>query len=146
VLTGADDDMVDVDTGYTGTIQYVIAVQKASANPDSMIELDSANPLEGQQPRTHLKLANFTFVHRLSSGNSTAMLLRGGADATLVNGVVVADHVPAPRRHQHADGRTRPSVRPVRRCSRRSSCSVVPRRSPAAGVTAQQTTDVFAAG
>jgi hypothetical protein len=52
VLTGADDDTVDVDTGYQGTIQYVIAVQKTSGNPDSMIEQDSANALETQTPRT----------------------------------------------------------------------------------------------
>ena len=31
VITGADDDSIDVDTGYKGTIQYVIAVQKTSA-------------------------------------------------------------------------------------------------------------------
>jgi hypothetical protein len=91
VLTGADDDNIDADTGWQGTLQYVIAVQKTSGNPDSIIELDSANALEAQTPRTNLKLANFTFVHRnAASGNQAAMLLRGGADATLVNGVVVS--------------------------------------------------------
>jgi hypothetical protein len=91
VLTGADDDNIDADTGWQGTIQYVIAVQKTTGNPDSMIELDSANPLEAQEPRTNLQLANFTFVHRNSaSGNQAAMLFRGGADASLVNGVVVS--------------------------------------------------------
>jgi hypothetical protein len=91
VLTGADDDNIDADTGYQGTIQYVIAVQKTSGAPDSMIELDSANALENQTPRTHLKLANFTFVHRNpASGNRAAMLMRGGADASLVNGVVTS--------------------------------------------------------
>ena len=89
VLTGADDDNIDVDTGWQGTIQYVIAVQKTSGSPDSMIEQDSANALESQTPRTNLKLANFTFVHRNpASGNNAAMLFRGGSDASLVNGVV----------------------------------------------------------
>lgn len=89
VLTGADDDTIDADTGYQGTIQYVIAVQKTTGAADSMIELDSANALENQTPRTHLKLANFTFVHRNpASGNRAAMLFRGAADASLVNGVV----------------------------------------------------------
>lgn len=88
VLTGADDDAVDADTGYTGTIQHVIAVQKASGG-DSMIELDSGNAFENQTPRTYLKLANFTFVHRNpASGNGAAMRFRGQADATLVNGVM----------------------------------------------------------
>lgn len=89
VLTGADDDNIDADTGYQGTIQYVIGVQKTSGAADSMIELDSANALESQTPRTHLKLANFTFVHRNpASGNNAAMLFRGASDASLVNGVV----------------------------------------------------------
>jgi hypothetical protein len=89
VITGADDDSVDVDMGYRGLIQHVIAVQKTSGAADSMIELDSANALEDQQPRTFLKLANFTFVHRnAAAGNQAAMLFRGGADAALVNGVM----------------------------------------------------------
>jgi hypothetical protein len=89
VLTGADDDNIDVDTGWKGTLQYVIGVQKTSGAADSMIELDSANPLETDTPRTYLKLANFTFVHRnASSGNGAAILMRGGADASLVNGVM----------------------------------------------------------
>lgn len=91
VITGADDDSIDLDTGYQGTIQYVIAVQKNSGAADSIIELDSANALEDQTPRTHMKLANFTFVHRNpASGNNAAMLFRGKADATLINGVVVS--------------------------------------------------------
>jgi hypothetical protein len=91
VVTGADDDNVDLDTGYRGTIQYVIAVQKTSGAADSMIELDSANALENNTPRTFMKIANFTFVHRNpASGNQAAMLFRGGADATLVNGVVTS--------------------------------------------------------
>lgn len=91
VLTGADDDTIDADTGYQGTIQFVIGVQKTSGAADSMIELDSANALENQTPRTNLKLANFTFVHRNpASGNRAAMLFRGAADASLVNGVVTS--------------------------------------------------------
>jgi hypothetical protein len=91
VITGADDDSIDLDTGYQGTLQYVIAVQKTSGAADSLIELDSANTLEYQVPRTHMKLANFTFVHRNpGTGNLAAMLFRGKADATLVNGVVTS--------------------------------------------------------
>lgn len=91
VITGADDDSIDVDTGYQGTVQYVIAVQKTAGNPDSMIELDSANAVEDDTPRTHLKLANFTLVHtNAATANQAAMLLRGKADATFVNGVVVS--------------------------------------------------------
>jgi hypothetical protein len=91
VVTGADDDNIDTDTGFQGTIQYVIAVQKTSGAADSMIEQDSANALEDNTPRTHLKLANFTFVHRNpSASNNAAMLFRGKSDATLLNGVITS--------------------------------------------------------
>ena len=82
VVTGADDDTIDADTGWQGTIQYVIGVQKTSGAADSMIELDSANALEAQTPRTHLKLANFTLHQPGFQLQRRAMLLRGGADAT----------------------------------------------------------------
>ena len=93
VITGADDDSIDVDVGYRGLIQYVIAVQKTSGGADSMIELDTpgsnATNSETQQPRTFLKLANFTLIHvNSASGNGAAMRFRGAADASLVNGVV----------------------------------------------------------
>lgn len=91
IVTGADDDNIDLDTGYKGTLQYVIAVQKTSGAADSIIELDSANALEDNTPRTNMKIANFTFVHRNSAtANQAAMLFRGKADATLVNGLVTS--------------------------------------------------------
>jgi hypothetical protein len=90
IVTGADDDNIDLDTGYKGTLQYVIAVQK-TGTPDSIIELDSANALEDNTPRTYMKIANFTFVHRnLATANQAAMLFRGKADAMLLNGVVTS--------------------------------------------------------
>jgi hypothetical protein len=89
VVTGADDDSYDLDTGYQGTIQYAIAVHK-TAFGDSMIELDSANSATAQVPRTHVKMANFTLVSKGSNSNGVAMLMRGGADITLVNGVISA--------------------------------------------------------
>ena len=105
IVTGADDDNIDLDTGFRGVLQYVIAVQKTSGAADSMIELDSANALEDQTPRTFMKLANFTFVHRNpSTGNKAAMLFRGQADAALVNGVVTTPHrrsSPVRRQHPH---------------------------------------------
>jgi hypothetical protein len=89
VVTGADDDSLDTDVGHTGPFQYVIVVQKPTGNADSIIELDSANALEDQTPRTHLKVANFTFIHtNPATGNRAAVLMRGQADATLVNGVI----------------------------------------------------------
>ncbi len=91
VVTGADDDNVDLDTGYRGLIQYVIAVQKTSGNADSMIELDSTNALENNKPRTWMRIANFTMIHRNpATGNGAAWRFRGGADVSMVNGLLVS--------------------------------------------------------
>jgi len=91
VITGADDDILDLDTGYKGLIQYVIGVQKSSGNADSMIELDSTNALESQTPRTWMRVANFTLIHKnAATGNGAAMRFRGGADVTMLNGVLVS--------------------------------------------------------
>src|SRR3546814_12440165 len=57
---------------------------------DSILEVDS-NGNEDSLPRTFVRLANFTFLHRSTLASSiNAMLFRGGADYTAVNGVVVS--------------------------------------------------------
>ena len=91
VVTGADDDSIDLDTGYRGLIQYVISVQKTSGNPSSTVELDSANSKENETPRTWFRIANFTFIHKnAATDNGAAMLLRGQSDVSMVNGVLVS--------------------------------------------------------
>ena len=91
VLTGNEDDNLDTDVGYKGFIQFVIAVQRAGGQlGDAMIEADS-NGNEDAKPRQNTRLANFTFIQRSTSGADVAsILLRGGTDYTLVNGVVVS--------------------------------------------------------
>ncbi len=148
VLTGADDDNVDVDTGWKGTIQFVIAVQKTSGNADSIIELDSANALEDQTPRTNLRLANFTFVHRNpASGNQAAMLLRGGADATLINGVVTSPMacLRLNRTNMLIPNPAIDKIGPPVFLSVAMQCGATPFVGTA-GVTAQQVADVFNGG
>jgi hypothetical protein len=114
-----------------------------------MIELDSANTLEDQQPRTHMQLANFTFVHRnANSSNNSAMLFRGKADATLVNGVVAAPNEACLRLSganiltaDSATGKRGPPVfqSVVMQCAN-------PAFVDGTGVTAQQASDAFSAG
>jgi hypothetical protein len=89
VITGADDDGLDTDVGYQGFIQFVIAAQRDASNGDSMVEADS-NGNEDALPRQNTRLANFTFIQRSTTQGLNAMLLRGGTDYTMVNGVVVA--------------------------------------------------------
>jgi hypothetical protein len=86
---GADDDALDTDVGLKGNFQYVLAVQRNGAG-DSMIEADSDNTSDGNIPRQNTRLSNFTFIQRANIGNQTAILLRGGTDYSLVNGVIAS--------------------------------------------------------
>jgi len=92
VITGADDDGFDTDFGYKGFTQFLIAVQRnqdAGATGDTMIEADSNQP-GGDfdfQPRQNTRIANFTFIQRRTGRQ--AILLRGGTDYGLFNGIVV---------------------------------------------------------
>ncbi len=88
VITGADDDSIDTDLGYRGTIQFVIAVHRDSSNGDSMIEADS-NGNEDALPRQYTRVSNATFVQRSTVQGGNTMLIRGGADYALLNSVVV---------------------------------------------------------
>ncbi|MPT47026.1 MAG: hypothetical protein E2598_01230 [Sphingobium sp.] len=89
VLTGNDDDALDTDQGYQGFLQFVIAVQRdGGSSGDKMVEADSPDN-EDSLPRQWTRLANFTFISR-STRASSAFLVRGGADFTAVNGVIVA--------------------------------------------------------
>jgi hypothetical protein len=89
VSIGADDDNLDTDTGVKANFQYVLAVQRPNAG-DSMIEADSDNATDGNTPRQNVRLSNFTFIQRNNTGNLSAMLLRGGTDYSMFNGVVVS--------------------------------------------------------
>ncbi|WP_394648209.1 hypothetical protein [uncultured Sphingomonas sp.] len=92
VVTGADDDGFDVDNGWRGFMQFIIAAQKANGatNDSFATEIDS-NGAEDLLPRTYGRYANFTFVQTASSQNPVAAIrLRGGADFAFVNGVVKA--------------------------------------------------------
>lgn len=86
-VTGADDDGFDVDNGWRGFMQFMIAAQKTNgATADSFsTEIDS-NGSEDLLPRTWGRYANFTFIQTASA--PAAIRLRGGADMTFVNGVV----------------------------------------------------------
>lgn len=88
VLTGNDDDSLDTDFGYKGVNQYVIVVQR-SGGGDRIIEADT--PGNGNStPRSYPKFANFTFVSRRTAD---AVLMRGGTDYALINGVVTGSPI-----------------------------------------------------
>lgn len=86
-ITGADDDGFDIDNGYRGFMQFMIAIQKASgATVDSFsTEIDSNNA-EDLLPRTFATYANFTFIQTAAA--PAAIRQRGGSDMRFVNGIV----------------------------------------------------------
>lgn len=85
VLTGNDDDSLDVDFGYKGAAQFVIVTQR-STGADKVIEGDTPGNTE-VVPRTDFLLSNWTFV---SPDSDPSIHLRGGMDAALYNGTMAA--------------------------------------------------------
>ena len=87
-VTGADDDGFDVDNGWRGFMQFIVAAQKASgATADSFATEIDSNNAEDLLPRTYGRYANFTFIQTTAAA-PTAIRLRGGADFAFINGVV----------------------------------------------------------
>ena len=156
VSIGAEDDNLDTDTGVKGNFQYVIVAQRLNATPaiaDSMIEADSDNAVDGDTPRQNVFLSNFTFIDRVAGNADVAsILLRGGTDYTLVNGLLV-NTVTNPclriSRAQTAsttqDAATDEFGSPVFRSVAFSGCGTAP-FSGANGVTDAQVQAIFAAG
>lgn len=85
VFTGIDDDNLDTDVGFNGTMQFVIAIQRAGGG-DRIIEASSA----GTAPRSAPKLSNFTFVSRAVAGAGDPLTLNSSTGHNLSNGIVVA--------------------------------------------------------
>jgi hypothetical protein len=93
IATGADDDSLDIDTGLRGAFQYVLLIQR-SGQGDALMEVDS-NGFETDLPRQATAVANFTAIQSAVSSNNEAndqasILLRGNADLTLANGIVIS--------------------------------------------------------
>lgn len=91
VATGMDDDGLDWDQGYTGTIQFAIVHRYAdsgSSDPNG-IEADNLNADNGAAPRSNPTVFNLTLVSTDSvRTNQVGMVLRRGTYGTLRNVVV----------------------------------------------------------
>lgn len=93
IVTAADDDSLDVDTGARVNIQHALLLQNTGEG-DALFEIDS-NGKESDLPRTKLQISNFTAVQTaVSSNNETndraSALFRGNSDTTLYNGVIIS--------------------------------------------------------
>jgi hypothetical protein len=92
VITGADDDSLDVDTGARADFQHVLLIQRPGIN-DALFEIDS-NGNEADTPRTTLRVVNFVGLQPQvsaanESNNQASAMFRGNSDTTLANGVIV---------------------------------------------------------
>ncbi len=84
VITGADDDSYDTDTGFRGSLQFLIITQRDNGG-DRMFEMSCAgNASYCSRP----KVANATLISQ-SSKSGQALELNSGTGLDLVNSVVV---------------------------------------------------------
>jgi len=85
VLTGNDDEQLDTDSGYQGSIQYVIGLQRGGDTSDNSIEASSVAP--GVTPASDATIANFTLI---GAGNTDSHGIRvnSGTIGTYLNGVL----------------------------------------------------------
>ena len=83
VLTGNDDDAVDTDQGYTGSLQFGIVVQRANGG-DKMIEASMASLATGNT-RSRPQFSNFTFVGR---GANAGVVFNTGTDVAMYNSII----------------------------------------------------------
>lgn len=81
VITGADDDSIDTDTGWDGAIQFGIVIQRAGGG-DRMNEFSSIR----REPFSQPKIANITYIGR--AGGGAAIHLNQGTQASFYNTVV----------------------------------------------------------
>jgi hypothetical protein len=93
VITGSDDDGLDVDTGAQANVQYMMILPRAGRG-DALFEIDS-NGNEADTPRTKLNVVNFVAVQPQTSSDNeangqAAAFFRGNSDITLANGLIVA--------------------------------------------------------
>lgn len=94
VVTGADDDSLDVDAGARLRVQWALLLQRPGQG-DTFMEIDS-NGHEDDTPRTQLVVSNFTAVQPQASaqndstGDLAATMFRGNSDNTLVDGIIYA--------------------------------------------------------
>ena len=93
VVTGASDDSLDIDSMWSGAVQFGIVVQRDSTG-DNMNEWSGTNssnpiPLTPEQ-YSHPHVANFTYVGRAggTSGNGSGFTVNLGARASIFNTVV----------------------------------------------------------
>lgn len=98
IAIGAEDDNLDTDVGTKANFQYGIVVQRANIG-DAMIEADTDNALDGDNPRQNTRVANYVFYQNSpnASSDQASILLRGGTDYGIYNSVLLSPNNPCLR-------------------------------------------------
>ncbi len=89
VISGVDDDSLDMDLGYRGTIDHAI-IRLGAASGNRGIESDNNGDNFGATPVTAPTLANITILGNSGSDDTTGALHREGFAGKLYR-VVIAD-------------------------------------------------------
>jgi len=88
VVTGAGDDALDWDLGWTGNAQFVVLQQHGDAG-DNAIEADNNRDDHDATPRSEPTIGNASLIGSLEAGaGQRALTLRRGTGADLRNVVV----------------------------------------------------------
>ena len=85
IVTGAGDDSFDWTDGWTGSVQFMVAVQ--NPGDDNGIEGDNETPFDAM-PRSNPQLSNLTLIGSGQTTSGEGVLLRVGTDANIANAVV----------------------------------------------------------
>jgi len=91
VINGAEDDQLDFDEGYQGTVQNALVIMGGNFG-DKGIEADSAGPSANQEPVSRVNFVNMTMLGNRGTTNGTnALHFRLGFGGKLWRSAVV-DH------------------------------------------------------
>ncbi len=92
VLAFGNDDGLDFDQGYRGSVQFVFSIQTdiGTDRGDKGIEWDGATAPLDALPKANVTVANATMIGiGTSGGNNTAVNLRDNVEAKLYNSIFV---------------------------------------------------------
>ncbi len=85
VLSGIEDDSLDWDEGFQGTIQFLL-IKQYENDADNGFEADNDKNANDAMPRSNPTILNATLIG--SSAGSHGMVLRRGTYVTLMNTIV----------------------------------------------------------
>ncbi|HRX39402.1 MAG TPA: hypothetical protein P5072_08195 [Parvularculaceae bacterium] len=85
IMTAAEDDSFDWTDGWTGKIQYAIAVQDPTVGNRGIEADNREGAADREPPRSNPTLANFTLFGRNAGGENQGVKLRRGTNGSFYN-------------------------------------------------------------